>query len=234
MSFAKGAAVFLLVASLLSSGAEPDSKALGQCPYGHKTLKDIPILYGLPPFGGPELKEYNEKIAAGEFVSGSDNVFPDSPRIQVTCTTCGFEHTQNSRESGTWSRWSIDPKTYNPPLTKLLTGFPTASAKKLRRLLYVQNMDDQLHPFAELMFYHSAESLETVAARIDAWVKRRHLAVKRTTTHTKASERPQGYGAQDSIRWEHDPWGKDQITIDVSFSHRNGRCAVDLSHSWRP
>jgi hypothetical protein len=230
MNTVKGAAVFLLGASLLASGAEPDSKALGQCPYGHKTLKDIPILYELPPSGGPELKKYNEKLAAGEFVSGfNNNGDADPPRIQVTCTTCGFDHIQRSPDFGEWGRSNLYLKSFQIPFTELLTTFPTPPAKKLRREVYYnQHIDDKLNFYAEALTYSSAESLDRLRGRIDAWLKGHHIVAKTKTAHVKASERISG--ALYGVTW--DSWlpNDENVTAYVTFEQKDGRCYVHFMH----
>jgi hypothetical protein len=223
--------VVLLATSLVSFGAEPDSKAIGKRPNGHKTLKDVPILYGLPPFRGPEAKKFREDIQAGKFVSGSDVLDSGSPRIQVTCTTCGFAHTQYSSDFGTSSRDAEDSKSFKTPFTDLVSTFPIPPPKQLRgQITYRQSMDDKLRVFAEMVHYSSAESLDAVRAKVIAWLKRRQLNLTMTTAHHKASETLDG-NSRDVIQWGTGPLNSGPITIDISFEHNDRRCYINLSHS---
>src|SRR5262245_24304398 len=104
--------------------SHPTSATLKQCPDGHTTLKDVPIVYGTPPFAGPAAKRWQESIQKFEMWSGGCVSEPDSPKVRPTCTTCGFGY---DSEFDHWSRESADIKTFKRGFSPLVASFPKPS-----------------------------------------------------------------------------------------------------------
>src|SRR4051812_6387330 len=67
--------------------ATPLAADLKQCPFGHSTLKDVPILYGLVlPTPELEKKEQNLEVCGGGYSVGEE-------KRRFICATCRPPHT---------------------------------------------------------------------------------------------------------------------------------------------
>lgn len=77
--------ILLLIAMSSLHCAEPTARSLEKCPFGHKTLKDVPILYGLiVPKGPKEEKQMENEIAEHKYTLGGCCTTPDSPNMKLS------------------------------------------------------------------------------------------------------------------------------------------------------
>ncbi len=156
----------------------PTSATLKQCPDGHTTLKDVPIVYGTPPFDGPAAKRWQESIQKFEMWSGGCVSWPDSPTVRPTCTTCGFGY---DSEPGHWSRESADITTFKRTFSPFIASFPKPTAHDQKgSLRYHQSVSTNRVVYQSVSFT-SAEPRDALVARINAWFSTNSI----TTTYTE-------------------------------------------------
>jgi hypothetical protein len=88
------------------------------CPYGHATLKDTPVLYGMLIMT-PELRR---RIDGGEVIAGGCCFIPAaSPDTMLVCTACKYQYNRLTAE---WHRTGDDPAGFERPLDRLVAEFP--------------------------------------------------------------------------------------------------------------
>lgn len=156
----------------------PTSATLKQCPDGHTTLKDVPIVYGTPPFDGPAAKRWQERIQRFEMWSGGCVSTPDSPKVRPTCITCGFGY---DSEFDHWSRESADITTFKRAFSPLIASFPKPTVKHQKgELRYYQSVSTNRVAYQSVSFT-STEPQDALVARINAWFSTNSI----TTTYTE-------------------------------------------------
>jgi hypothetical protein len=106
---------------------EVTSAQLGQCPDGHRTLKDVPIAYGTLPLGDhAAMKKWDRRVRHYEVVAGGCVFIEgESPTIQPTCTTCGFGF---DAQSGAWWRRDAALSSFRRTFSTALHTFPIPRA----------------------------------------------------------------------------------------------------------
>jgi hypothetical protein len=150
--------------------SHPTSATLKQCPDGHTELKDVPIVYGTPPFDGPAAKQWEEKIRNFEMWSGGCVRRPDSPK---TCIECGFGYDSRFRH---WSRDSADPTTFKRTFSPLIASFPKPTGRQQKgELEYSQTLSTNQVIYQSVSFT-SAEPRKALIARINAWLSTNNIA----------------------------------------------------------
>jgi hypothetical protein len=110
--------------------AAPAPAAPATCPYGHTTLRDVPVLYGLPIMT-PDLRR---RVDAGEVILGG--CVGDSPDRFLVCRRCGYRHNPAADE---WVRTGEDAAGFERRLDPLVAGFPFPPPPKAgERVFYRQ------------------------------------------------------------------------------------------------
>jgi len=96
-----------------------------ECPYGHATLRKIPILYGMPMHSA----KLERSIENCELILGGCVIEPHLPKNALVCTTCKFvfHPPSKKRDEGYWSRRSTDITSYKEGFPSILTSFPLPS-----------------------------------------------------------------------------------------------------------
>ncbi len=189
----------------IACAAEPTAKTLKKCPSGHTTLKDVPIVCGLPPFKGPEVEKWRKSIENLEFVSGGCVVSDDSPKHQVICTTCRFAHSILSTrqpEGGSWVRTSPDIASFPKPITGLVKSFPVPPKKQQKDpVSYTQNLSDRLEVQYEGVNYRTTKPADEIKTEVEKWLKEHDIKCGFSSkTHTSTLN-----GAvRDILEWKTD------------------------------
>ncbi len=134
----------------------PDLDSLEKCPYGHRKLKRIPILYGFPV----NSEELTQQIENKEVVLGGCCV--GSAEEVIECLECGFSIQAGlTPSSAWWIRISEDPDSFEKQISEILRNLKPPSGG---RVSFSQMVDlrgnwsesvviDCSLPAAELMDY---------------------------------------------------------------------------------
>lgn len=148
----------------------PTSAELKTCPYGHFTLKDVPIFYGTPDFRNKvAISNMEHAIETYQAWHGGCVVFPDSPTVRVTCVTCGFGY---DSEVESWSRSSPDKASFRHPFSSLLNGFPLPPTNMIVGAVeYTQHIETNSVKM-EFVSYTSCEDQQIVLSRTTNWLAR--------------------------------------------------------------
>lgn len=144
---------------------------LKKCPYGHRALRDIPIMYGLPMLEGERGKELEQRLRNREITLGGCVVMPDSPKVQTTCLTCDYTYSQRD---DSWSRSDPDPKSFHPAISDLVKSL---CPPKTSESVYGQEVDhDGL--YSETVSIDSILSFDELKSYVAAWIPRVGLKQK--------------------------------------------------------
>lgn len=158
----------------------PTSAELKMCPYGHATLKDVPIVYGLPNFADKvAMSNMHKAIETFKMWDGGDCVYPDSPTVKVTCVTCGFRYYNSDSECGLWSRSSSEKGSFRHPFSPMLDGFPFPPTKEVVGAIEYSQWLETNSVWMESVSYTSRESQPIVFARTTNWLARFNITTPR-------------------------------------------------------
>jgi hypothetical protein len=117
--------------SLMAGEPKPSPFLVDVCPYGHTTLTNIPIKYGLI-IPSPETIKAQDNY---QYVSGGCCFHPgSSPTNAILCTTCNFLyqlHDLFSPEEGYWNRRLKDRQSFQQIFPTLIQEFPIPDQKLL-------------------------------------------------------------------------------------------------------
>lgn len=218
--------------AILACAVEPTAKSLKKCPNGHTTLKDVPIVYGLPPWEGPAAERWRKAVENLEFVSGGCVSSSDSPKHKVICTTCRFAHSiflTPSPADGYWTRKSPDLKSFPKPFSELVTSFPVPSNFQLKDpVSYTQNLSDRLELRYEGVGYRTTQSADDIKTRVDEWLKERNIKYSfSSNTHTSTLNS----AVRDIIRWKTE---KASVWIDMHHEHSDKTSWIHATFFKRP
>ena len=183
-----------VVIDLLGPGkrSHPTSATLKQCPDGHTTLKDVPIIYGTPPFDGPAAEHWQRSIQKYDMWSGGCLKMPDSPTVRPTCTTCGFGYDSHF---GHWSRASADIWTFKRSFSPLVASFPKPGATHQKGAFrYTQSVSTN-RVVSQSVSFTSSEPRDSLVGRINAWFKTNGI----TTSYTEGEHTVTFDGSQKLI-----------------------------------
>lgn len=174
---------------------EPTAAELGKCPHGHDTLRDVPILYGLPPSLGAEAKQLRRDVADGKVALGGCEVSEDSPRQLTKCTTCGATFRGDSLSKTGSGRWSIivdHPEQLPRPLPSPVNTFPLPAASNLRKpAQYTQTLNEKLEVKSNSLSYSSRQPAVELEKSIKGWSKASDIKLSPSTQSTP-----------DALAWE--------------------------------
>jgi hypothetical protein len=136
---------FLQMLGVVLCGATDESKTpfryavaadFGECPNGHKALRDVPVVWGLvgPLYKKPsdyddEDRALMRKVENGDVVLGGD-LFPaappDLPKTKVVCRKCGFSYEDQDGPEfrASWFKTAKTPKEFRIKFSEMLQEFP--------------------------------------------------------------------------------------------------------------
>ena len=195
----------LLLVPLVSE-AETTSADLKRCPDGHTTLRDVPIVYGVPSVPSDVIARHVRRF---DYILGGCDVMPDSPRVRPTCTTCRFGY---DSQAMTWSRHSADPRSFQRPFSPLLTSFPRPA--HLRSADYLQEVRDD-RVISEEIWFSAGRDQPTLKADIDHWF-RNHGIRATFTAHASFQPNPRWQARDVSVSFDYGGDGE----MRVWFTHR--------------
>ena len=217
---------------IVAHAAEPTAKSLKKCPSGHTTLKDVPIVYGLPPWEGPAAEKWRKAVENLECVSGGCVSSSDSPKHEVICTTCRFAHSillTTSPEDGSWTRNAADQKSFPKPFSALVTSFPVPTKSELKEpVSYTQSLSDRLELRYEGVGYRTSKSADEIKTEVDKWLKEHNIKCSFSSkTHTSTLN-----GAVREIT----TWKTDElsVSIDMHYEHSDKTSWIHATFFTRP
>ena len=155
----------------------PIAATLKLCPDGHATLKDVPILYGLPPFARLAAKRFEERIKRYEIWPGGCQQMPDSPAVRPTCITCGFGFDSRFLH---WSRESPDITTFKRPFSPLIVSFPKPRPEHQKGAFGYNQSVSTNQVVSQNVSYSSSEPWDSLIGSINAWFKTNRSTPKYT------------------------------------------------------
>jgi hypothetical protein len=209
----------LIMLALVASApaAEPSAKSLSKCPSGHETLKDVPIVYGLPPFQGPAAEKWDKGVENLEFVSGGCSVTDDSPKHQVACTTCRFAHSIFSTrlpQHGAWTRTSPDAKSFPKTITDLVKSFPIPTKEHQKDpVTYTQSLRDGLEVRYEGVSYRTTKPADQIKADVNRWLKVNRITCNFSSrTHTSTLDD----AVRDILEWK-----TEELSVSIRMHHEH-------------
>lgn len=177
-------AVWLGVALFSAVAGEPSARSLKQCPFGHKTLVNVPIMYGLVVATGPkEEEEMAKDIANHKYSLGGCTVMLDSPKQEVACTTCGFTYSVFSTKKakdGSWTLVVEDRKKLFRPLSAFWDDFPPLADGKDAGQRFMQSFDRRMKLRWESVSFERKGSPASVAKLLQPWLERREMILSET------------------------------------------------------
>jgi hypothetical protein len=110
------------------------------CPYGHYSLKAVPISYG---FMLPD-SNYFKRVDNYETYPGGCTFSKDSPKYKVICTKCGYVFEDNNSNSY-WIKGNDSNEGFEVPLDTIISNLPLIniySLNNLQSLNYAQKYRD--------------------------------------------------------------------------------------------
>ena len=151
------------------------------CPDGHKTLKNVPILYGTP---SPEPKHQKARETAVErfaYRPGGCEVGSDSATNRVTCTTSGLGF---DSELDSWSGYRQAPTQFSRPFTAPILSFPIPATNSLfSGTTYYQSLRKG-RVQNESLSYTSTDPASDLIKRVDDWFRSRGVSA---TKHVRGN-----------------------------------------------
>ena len=152
----------------------PTSAELKMCPYGHKTLKDVPIFYGTPDFTDKaSVSNMNEEIDTYQAWHGGCVFSYDSPTTRVTCVTCGFGYDSDLE---LWSRKSSDKASFRHPFSSMLESFPLPPTNMVVGAVEYRQSLNTNTVCMESVSYTSCESQPIVFTRTTNWLAQLNIS----------------------------------------------------------
>ena len=142
------------------------SDQLGQCPFGHRELKDVPITYGYVAWT-PEMKRQTEEL---EVWLGGCALEPE--KIKVVCANCW--HAYDWCLSN-WEKHTTNPGEFELPLSDVLTGFPTPTAKGLKKSIWFSQTIKDGKFYTEILHYWTDEDIEQTRTKLVQYLVEQNL-----------------------------------------------------------
>jgi hypothetical protein len=172
--------IILMLAGVAGSclGEEPSAKVLKKCPFGHRTLKDVPIVYGLPDVNGPDAKQIKKDLAEYKYTFGGCVFGPDSPKQAVACTTCGFTYsitTTKKPEEGSWTLSVNETNKLFRPLSNVWSDYPFLETNPRSKKTITQIFSREMKLEGEIIDCTAEDSLEMAAEKLSPWFTRHRL-----------------------------------------------------------
>ncbi len=212
-------AIILGMAALSTVAGEPSARALKKCPFGHRTLVNVPIMYGLVVAEGPKDAMAMERdIANHKYALGGCVVMSDSPKQEVACTTCGFTYSifsTKDAKDGSWILTVSDRKKLFKPLTGFWDDYPVLlDGKGAGSLSITQSFDRQMKLEWESVRAEQKRTYSKVTQMLSPWLKRHEMALDQTAYRNQRQS----------------TWRRDNPLVEVSLAKgEHGRISVDAT-----
>jgi len=150
-------AVMCFVANVACAGevaASAGTDGPTQCPFGHKSIKAVPILYGLLRHSD-ELQRQIDNLEVWRGVGCARD-----EKTKFVCTECRYAFEPLAQA---WARFGENPQSFAVPLAELVAGF--AKNKQLTsRLIYYQCVTDKKVLSESIAFWTTTDSTKEVVA----------------------------------------------------------------------
>jgi len=166
--------IFFTIISV-SLGLSPAQNKFPPCPYGHNSVKQIPILYGLViPTSEIEKKVQNKEIILGGCIESTE-----SPDSIIICTKCDYElTTTDGREI--WRRTSSDKNSFEIELNKMTLLFPLIKINtEYGLIIYTQEFQNSTVT-SETVKYNTFCSLSEMETVFNDFCKQHKIEIKET------------------------------------------------------
>ncbi len=139
------------------------SMGLHECPFGHTTLRDVPISYGLM-VRSPEVQAAVDgfEMWPGGCVRATINGVSEDTK--VVCTTCTYAY---ECYMNYWEKHSDSSLGFSMPLTSFVASFPvfgSCSDTFVSRVTYYQRVRDGAVVGEQLVYWSNSDSAALVSA----------------------------------------------------------------------
>jgi hypothetical protein len=191
------------------------------CPDGHETLKDVPIAYGLLIADTPEAeRELNEAIKNYEMWPGGCVSTPDSPKVKVTCTTCGFGY---DAEFSSWSRSSSDRGSFTRPFSQATLAFQLISSSGLQDEIRYSQQVSLGNVRSEGISFTSRRERADLMKAVDRWFETQ--GIEQSFSEQQATT----MDVTDNIISE---WKGNEASVSLHFA-KESRTSWVMLYLWR-
>ena len=192
-----------------------------RCPYGHSSLRKIPIVYGMPMSSATLDKALDDC----EVVLGGCVIGPHSPRKALMCTNCKFvfHPPREQWDKGYWTRRSTDLASFRDELPSKLAHFPRPKKEDLIGLpAYTQSVMNGSEGSSSVE-YVTREPFAVVSDEIVRFLATNnlHAQYEETINSTKAKR------WRDIYRWNCSP----PLFAITVFHEADGTCFVNVYES---
>lgn len=187
------------------------------CPDGHKSLKDVPILYGTPSFEPKNRKASETAVARFEYWPGGCVVGPDSLTNRVTCTTCGLGL---NAEYGSWSAYRQSPSQFSRTFSAPILSFPIPGTNSLFSGPNYHQTIRKGGVQHESLDFTSREKKGELVKRVDDWFRKQGL----NPTKYVQSNRVSG-PTTELVKWE-----VEKLTVQLNHFGEEGTTAIHISN----
>ena len=186
------------------------------CPDGHKTLKDVPILYGTPSFEPKDRKASETAVARFEYWPGGCVSGSDFPTNRVTCTTCGFGL---DAEYGAWSGYRQAPTQFSRPFSAPILSFPIPGTNSLISGPTYHQTIRKGGVQLEGLDYTSREQKGEIVKRVDDWFRKQGLNPSKYVQSNRVSG-----PTTELVKWE-----VEKLTVQLNHFGEEGTTAIYVS-----
>lgn len=153
----------VLIFSFLSSNCYEknniENLKVEKCPYGHTSLKSIPILYG--EIGIDSTLE--AALNKNEIELGGCDISDNDPKYRIVCEDCGYKK-YNYDSVKTWRRTSTDFSSFDFPLNKIILEFSILLVDTTQlfdpKISYIQKIFDDKVIYEGLQYSSNKSYLE--------------------------------------------------------------------------
>ena len=129
-----------------------------KCPYGHKDLKAVRMIYNFPYYKA----NYFYQVTNDNIMDGGDCV---SSSFTKMCKTCGIVFRVHTK---TWLKTSKDKTAFHFPLNKIIFNFPIYSPVSVTPFYDQSIYNGNKHE--ESLFYKSKANFDSIAISVEKYL----------------------------------------------------------------
>lgn len=150
--------------------------SITECPLGHKSIKHVPITYGLL-MSSPELKKNIEDLNVwpGGCIKGGEN-------FKIVCSECRYSY---ETYKDAWMKLGSGRNSFGFKLNKIVFDFPVIEAIKGAGSLRVSQMVKDKKSVFETLNYLSESTMGDIDKKIQVYLAKTKMGFKREKENSK-------------------------------------------------